>query len=417
VNAASIFMVDDQIHNMKFILKHYLVLLHFRIFKIWNLNLYLRAILSVLPFRFYKNASWINFKDKNKIHDVPVSNTNGNERFIRFYGFKCVNQYLENLEIKNTIPGYVIHKNATFYPCDGKPFVNSGLYNFKGDIIKESCLFRGANKSEMITEIKAHKPSLEKAQLNGSYIYGGPIVAHYGHFLTECISRLWYLLEEGKSHAFLLFHGNNSTFKIDFVREIFKSLPISEEHIIVLDRDAQLAEVIIPLPSMTNRGEVYNIHRKLPIKVAERILNSTETKLTNQPIYLSRRKLPFETRVILNELKLEEHLKKYNVRIIYPEELSFAEQVILFNSHRVIIGPLGSAHHTNMFSLNKLIQIYFCHSSTIKNFYMVDNTNDNASHYIMCCHRPFWDSSRPDVRSLVIDIDYAIFSLKSIGVI
>ena len=372
--------------------------------------------MSVLPFRFYEIAFGKYAQEKGKSHTIPFPDTN-DKRYVKFYGFKSIDEYCTNLEMRNIPPQYVMFKNATYHPCNGSPLVNSGLYSDNGEIIKESCLFRGTHKSEMITAIKPHDTSLKKLYLNDTYIYGGPLVAHYGHFLTECIGRLWYLLEERKTDSFLLFHGNKSTLKVDFIKKILRNLPIQEERIIILDHVAQLAEVIIPLPSMTNRGEIFTIHRKLPIKVAESILNSRETKHTNQPVYLSRRKLSLEYRVILNERKLENRLKKDNVKIIYPEELAFAEQVALFNSHRVIIGPLGSAHHTNMFSLNKLTQIYLCHSSTIKNYYLLDYINNNSSHYIMCCHRPFWESNRPDGRSLVIDIDYAIASLKRIGVI
>ncbi|MDQ7788258.1 MAG: glycosyltransferase family 61 protein [Thermodesulfovibrionales bacterium] len=397
-------------------MRRYLYRLYFRILKTLNIHLYLRALLSVLPFRFYEITFWKYAQEKGKSYTIPFPDTN-DDRYVKFYGFKSIDEYCTNLEMRNTTPQYVIYKNATYHPCNGNPLVNSGLYSDNGDIIKESCLFRGTHKSEMITAIKPYDPSLKKIYLNDSYIYGGPIVAHYGHFLTECVGRLWYLLEEHKIDSFLLFHGNKSTLKIDFIKKILKNLPIQEDRIIILDHVAQLAEVIIPLPSMTNRGEIFTIHRKLPIKVAESILNPREIKHTNQPVYLSRRKLPLGYRVILNERKLENRLKKYKVKIIYPEELEFAEQVVLFNSHSVIIGPLGSAHHANMFSLNKLTQIYLCHSSTIKNYYLLDYTNNNSSHYIMCCHRPFWDSNRPDVRSLVIDIDYAISSLKRVGVI
>jgi hypothetical protein len=398
------------------VMRRYLYRLYFRISKTLNIHVYLRALLSVLPFRFYEIAFWKYAQEKGKSYTIPFPDTN-DYRCVKFYGFKSIDEYCTNLEMRNTTPQYVIYKNATYHPCNGSPLVNSGLYSDNGDIIKESCLFRGTHKSEMITAIKPYDPSLEKIYLNDSYIYGGPIVAHYGHFLTECIGRLWYLLEQHKIDSFLLFHGNKSTLKIDFIKKILKNLPIQEDRIIILDHVAQLAEVIIPLPSMTNRGEIFTIHRKLPIKVAESILNSREIKHTNQPVYLSRRRLSLGYRVILNERKLENRLKKYKVKIIYPEELAFAEEVVLFNSHSVIIGPLGSAHHTNMFSLNKLTQIYLCHSSTIKNYYLLDYTNNNSSHYIMCCHRPFWESNRPDVSSLVIDIDYAIASLKRIGVI
>jgi hypothetical protein len=88
-----------------------------------------------------------------------------NERYVKFHGFKSVDEYLTHLEMRNISPQYVMFKNATYYPCNGRPLVNSGLYSDNGDIIKESCLFRGTHKSEMITGIKSCDTSLGKIYL------------------------------------------------------------------------------------------------------------------------------------------------------------------------------------------------------------------------------------------------------------
>lgn len=400
---------------MKFLIIRYLKLCYSRLLKLRNINFYARIILSKLPFIFYSTA--FQRYTQNKTEDLPFLNVDEKESYHKFYGFDFVKPYFENLKLKNTTPTYVIHKNVTYYPSKEKPLVNSGLFDSTGNIIMESCLFRGRDKSERITEIKTYNTYLKKIRLNGSYIYGGPLAPHYGHFLTECIGRLWYLLDEQKTDSFLLFHGDKSTLKIDFVKEILHVLPIEKERIIILDCVTELEEVAIPFPSMTNRGEIYSIHKKLPTKVAESILSSQKINHTDQPLYLSRRKLPLSNRNILNERKLEECLKSNNVKIIYPEELSFTEQVILFNRHRVVIGPLGSAHHTTMFSLDKLTQVYLCHAATMQNYYMVDYINNNSSYYIMCCYRPFWENRPLNLSSLIINIDYLVSCLKSIGVI
>jgi hypothetical protein len=385
-----------------------------RLPQLCSIKLLTQLVLSILPFSVYKYVFPKNRHNKIEIHAESGSHPNDSPCY-HFYGFGSVEEYFKDLKLKSTNPGYVIHKNATYNPCEGNPFINSGLYDSNGAIIEESCLFRGINKTEMISA-KTDK-TFSKRILKGSYIYGGPIVAHYGHFMTECISRLWYLLEQDKNDSFLLFHGNDFALRSNFIKKILNVLPIDEDRITVLDSAAQLSEVVIPLPSMINRGEIHKIHKKLPVRVAEAILNSKRNEQTDQPLYLSRRKLPVQLRKILNESKLEKRLTDYNVKIIYPEELSFSEQVTLFNRHSVIIGPLGSAHHTNLFSQKKLTQIYLCHSSKMKNYYMIDYINNNFSHYIMCCYSPFWNNNYQQDNSMIFDIDYVISCLKSIGVI
>lgn len=377
-----------------------------------NVQRLAQCVFSVWHFSLRKYGLEEKQVHKSKIPAEFVSHQNGSGCYY-FYGFKGAEEYFKDLKLKSTIPGYVIHENATYYPCKGSPTFNSGLYDSNGELIEESCLFRGINKTEMITvkTVKVDR-TFSKKILNGSYIYGGPIVAHYGHFMTESISRLWYLLEQDKKDWVLLFHGHEFSLRNPFVKKVLSALPIAENRIIVLDSAVQLTEVVIPLPSMINRGEIHEIHKKLPARVADTILDSPKNRQTDQPLYLSRSQLPVQSRKVLNEEKLEERLTNYNVKIIYPEELSFSEQVALFNKHRVIIGPLGSAHHTNLFSLNNLTQIYLCHSSTMKNYYLIDQINNNFSYYIKCC----FDVSQ-DGKYFIMDIAYVISCLKGIGVI
>lgn len=80
-------------------------------------------------------------------------------------------------------------------------------------------------------------------------------------------------------------------------------------------------------------------------------------------IYLSRKNI--SVRSILNEDELEASLVEQGFKVIYPEELSFLEQVNIFSNAKVIISSSGSAL-TNVVFCNQdviLILLYKCETN------------------------------------------------------
>jgi len=99
---------------------------------------------------------------QSKTEDLHFLTADEIESTHKFYGFDfSVKPYFENLKLKNAPPKHVIHQNVIYYPSKEKPLVNSGLFDSTGNIITESCLFRGIDKSERITETKIYNTSLK----------------------------------------------------------------------------------------------------------------------------------------------------------------------------------------------------------------------------------------------------------------
>ncbi len=73
----------------------------------------------------------------------------------------------------------------------------------------------------------------------------------------------------------------------------------------------------------------------------DKFLNTiSDRKQCNKRIYISRSKS--SKRRLANELELEEILKKFDFNIIFAEELSLSEQVILFSNANFLIAPHGA---------------------------------------------------------------------------
>jgi hypothetical protein len=92
-----------------------------------------------------------------------------------------------------------------------------------------------------------------------------------------------------------------------------------------------------------------------PIEELQRIYVSRSLSTTYRPMY----------RAIENERDVENRLEKAGFKIVYPETLSFAEQVYTFYNSNVIIGPSGSGMLNSIFSRSntKVVDIETFHTT------------------------------------------------------
>lgn len=77
---------------------------------------------------------------------------------------------------------------------------------------------------------------------------------------------------------------------------------------------------------------------------------------SGRKIYVSRLQQSQQgsSRVMLNEAELVERLIAHDFRIVYPERLSVAEQILEFSSAELVVGPSGSG----------MFNVVFCHPGT-----------------------------------------------------
>ena len=80
---------------------------------------------------------------------------------------------------------------------------------------------------------------------------------------------------------------------------------------------------------------------------------AADVKPSEQPLYLSRRRLTSRQRPVVGEPELEELLRDNGFAIAYPETMTIEDQVRLINSHADIFSSLGSAAHSILFALGK----------------------------------------------------------------
>jgi hypothetical protein len=230
------------------------------------------------------------------------------------------------------------------------------LFDNQGHRIIDTCILRGIDLNEIIDAPETISLPKSMYSVVVPLVYLSRINHHWGHFLTEGISRLWVLDELFATDNKFLFFGDrysNSGETDNSINTFLDSATAGHPVYIGVPGPLRIRQAIVPSPSFQNRGRAYSGHAIFPQKVADRMLIERNPKAkSNQPVYFSRSRLSnsISGRLIRNEAQLENFLGSRGVLVCYPETMTLAEQVSLVNSHSTFVGCWGSALHSLILS-------------------------------------------------------------------
>lgn len=220
-------------------------------------------------------------------------------------------------------------KNPTIIPMEGNMDSFTGaIYSSNGEFIQDSLLYRGK-------QAPYEKPL---THLSGTYIYGGCLFAHFGHFIWESLSRL-YIFRQCKDYPILFISPNNSVFNI--YKILFKTIKIKNE-IIVIKIPTSVENLIYSQPG-SSLNPMYITNTQIQ---ALKCFHFKEKN--NDKIWISRSKMKYGK--LDNESIIEKELMSFGFKIVYPESLPLHEQVRLISTARIVAGCDGSAFFSVLFS-------------------------------------------------------------------
>lgn len=174
-----------------------------------------------------------------------------------------------------------------------------------------------------------------KHRLEGRYIFGGHFMGHYGHFLLETLSRLWFIKEYPDVPIVWIRIDQNPI--QDWHHTFFEKLGVTNEFYWV-DEQTEIEELIVP-----DAG--YVIASRFWEKQARALELVGPTKMVpGKRIWLSRSEL--SKGVVLNEQLLESILVENGWTIYHPQHHSFDEQLDMLADAEMIAGIEGSAFHS-----------------------------------------------------------------------
>ena len=245
-------------------------------------------------------------------------------------------------------------------------------------------------------------------------IYCGYLFSGYGHFILESLAMYYCIKQLPPNYKLVFSYSNNKdiqscykdilTFKhskqlIDYQVDVFYNLGITNE-IEIIKEPTLFKEIYVP-PAGFALGRWF-------IKEQQEALELIESKPEKgKYIYLSRYQYN-SMRGARNENEIHDFLASRGWEIVYPERLSFKEQLEKIASAEIIFGITGSALHNLIFIKNiknRFIVIDRGHTET---YNIIAAAKQAKDYYIIDVPKK---SLTPDVQSsldetFLLDIDF-----------
>ncbi len=181
-------------------------------------------------------------------------------------------------------------------------------------------------------------------------VFMGPFIKHWGHFICDQISRLWYVIDNPKKYKIVYcgWDWDNGLGYIDGnYFELFELLGIDREQLINIQRPTKFKKVIIPEFSFIPN----NYYSKEYVRLTDIIVNNVKLEIDNCPekVYFTRLMLESAINKERGEPKIIEYLKEKGYVVLSPEKLSLSEQIYYLNNCKNICMVSGSISHNLMF--------------------------------------------------------------------
>ena len=189
--------------------------------------------------------------------------------------------------------------------------------------------------------LRPRLPGLRRHRGTFAIICTGRALNYY-HWLNDCLTRLW-LLDQQPEQRFRLIIPDRV---FPFHTESLNLLGWHGDRLARFGEEHWEVENLL-VPSLTNQASHSNPMACRWLRT--KLLNATGAGATSKPLrlYISRRLAT--KRRLLNEPEIIAALKKFGFQEIAGEQLSFADQVRLFSTAEVVVGPHGAGFSNVMF--------------------------------------------------------------------
>lgn len=212
-------------------------------------------------------------------------------------------------------------------------------------------------------------------ELDGTYFYwDDEYPGHFGHVLTEQVSRLWALDAARRRYPdlkvmFARRYGH--TKPLPFESTVLGAVGIDAEHIELNLRSVRVERVLAATP-MLSMPEYVSPHIAATWDlVGDRIAANASCDNTPLRIFCSRRQRD-DKRSCRNAPEVEQLFSSHGFRVVYPEDLSMADQIVMFRNAELVAGFAGSALFNLMFCQQpKPVVVVASEAYTATNEYLI----------------------------------------------
>lgn len=285
-------------------------------------------------------------------------------------------------------------ENAMIFPwCKDTEMYAGEVILQNGEVVPDASSSSIYPKERRISEVS--KNVVEGDEI----IYIGAVNPCWGHYITDGICKLWCL--ESPLFKELIARGVPVCFVSAYMpvdkismswRHLVDLLGGENVNILPIQTATRYKRVWIPTSSIriknSEEGRFYTKeYRDIVIKLRERALEKANNKYSiYDKIYLSRTKLDNGGHTEFGERQIERAFRQAGFHIIYPEKLSFEQQVCLLYNAKSVAATMGSISHNFMFCKHGTDAIILRKAWYSNNFQYIANQLANISATYIDCH-------------------------------
>ena len=239
-------------------------------------------------------------------------------------------------------------EQATILPLRQDP--SFGLLFGKGGVV--DCQGQYVDLSAIPGRVQFAYPFENPETREETVVYCGYMVNHWGHFLIEGVTRLWYFLEQDPSvdkYVFFLDEGEQRQIQGNY-REFFRLLGIWDK-LEFINRPTTFRRVIVPDRGIHMRQGYAPKLLGVFDRIAENVRPQPDWD-TPEKIYFSRSQFqkgqPFE----FGFDALDNFFAKNGYTILYPEKVPLSRMIHYIRSCQVVATLSGTLPHNMLFARN-----------------------------------------------------------------
>lgn len=270
----------------------------------------------------------------------------GEQRFLRPAKRIALNKWYESgFKRVDTLNTYS-YEDATILPLRKTP--QDGVQFGRGGVIADG---EYISHSGIEGRVGGYYGFQDAECSDSRVVYCGALIRHWGHFLVESVSRLWYSLKGDTSVDKYVFISNSSNFPDkDHVRgnyrEFLELLGVWDK-IEILTKPTRYKEVLIPELGYSRKYYYSNEYKAIFQKVTEEALKMCHIEGgKNERVFLSRSQC---ARADVGLDMLDHYFSKNCFKILFPEELSLHEMIWYLQDAETCAAESGTLPHNFLF--------------------------------------------------------------------
>lgn len=230
-----------------------------------------------------------------------------------------------------------------------------------------------------------------KADGSGAETLAGPhyyldseFRGHFGHAMTEVMSRLWAWSAAKRAEPRLkaLMTVNKGRLLGDFEIALFKAAGIDPDDLVLVPGPVRVERLVAATPMFSMPEYVHPRIQETWGRVGRALAAEGPTGDYPERIFCGRRRAKRPCR---NTAEIESHFSRHRFAIVYPEDFSLAEQARMFRHAQVVAGYAGSALFTSaLCDTPKHLVIICSETYTATNDYMIASVLGHEIDVVWC---------------------------------